>query len=214
MTKRLTDQEKKQFNEKIDNVLSKRIQIAEFPMDENGLYTFWRSIMPYDVIMALDTVNGDSLGASLMNERTRVEFNTGPFHNSIRADSRVWSTGRGGITVNDNHPMYEVLHDFAAIRYRVDNETEATGNFARNLIFHASAAGQIKRVWPELASFLSKQANDSLREVQRASRIPPSVNMEEFHKNSEMFNRVLAEGHILPDLEHNSMTFAVRILSP
>ena len=214
MSKRLTDQEKKDMKELTYNLLGKRIQMAKFPMTQEELYGFWQGLMPVGVVEAIHTINTNEVVSGMLNTSNRIAFNAFEYRLDIYGDGLLWKTPRGGINIRSDHEKYKELHDFMALRHRVEAETKLTNNVVRSLVSHATAAGQIKRVWPELASFLSSEAASSLRDVTRASRIPPHFNIENFNARKDMLNRVLAEAHILPELVREKLSFSVSLNSP
>lgn len=210
MSKRLTDQDKDSMNSKIFSLLYKRTQMAKFPFNTTDeLYEFWRTVTPSTLVRALDILDNDDTMRGLLGGEYHTTYRVGDYIIGVHSGSKLWETPKGGLVISDNNQQYEALLEFATLRFKSDHETAITNNVARHLIYCANAAGQIKRAWPELASFLNGEAAESLKSVQRASRLPPGFDMEPLTSNIDMFNRVIAEAHILPEPKHEELSFTV-----
>jgi len=212
MSKRLNDNEKDRMRERITKLIGKRIQMAEFPFAESqDVYDFWERNIDPEFKHAIDVLRNSKAGIGMLDRSYYISLRVGDFRVEVSCDEYFyWSSPDGGFIVPDIAPEYEALKLYAETMHRVVKESDDTISEARSLIHEANAAGQIKRVWPELASFLGNEAAGSIRSVQRASRIPGGYNMEEFNEHSDMFNRVLAEAHILPDLVRGNIDTSVR----
>lgn len=209
MSKRLTEHERDRMSSSVHSLLERRIQMAKFPVEDDRLYEFWRTLVPDEVTKAIDVLVASDY-KSMVDTDWRIGIILGDNKVTISPDeSMYWSTGRDGIPVPETHPMYKPITEFITLRIRINYETMVTQKVARELIWTVGAAGQIKRAWPELASFLSPEAKDSVRSVQRASRLPVGFNMTDFNANRDLYNRVLAEAHILPSDHMNGASYEV-----
>lgn len=211
MSKRLTEYERDHMTQRVDALLKRRKQMARFPVvDTTEMFKVWKGLVEPELKHSIEYLMNSHLGANLLSTYNYIDLNVAGYTIGIYSAYRPWRTSSDGLLVPDAHPLWKELKEFADIRYRTDHESTGARKWATELIEVSNAAGQLKRAWPELASILGDDAADSIKTVQRQSRLPPGWDEYEFNKERDTLNRVLAEAHILPEEYDGRMTFTVR----
>lgn len=205
MTKRLTETERERMSTRIHNVFGYRKHMGNFPLEtRDQAYDFWLGLIPQEVSSAIVTMKEDDLAKHMLSENWRNDFRLCIDEHTDYTISlsvrMLWYSTNGGWVVPHDNPMYEKLKEYVVNRERVDAETAKAVDWAIDLVQAANAAGQIKRVWPELIKMLGVDAANSLKNTQRASRLPNNFPYKEFMQEYDDLNRILAEGLMLKGL--------------
>lgn len=203
------------MKEKIYSTLNKRTQMALLPFDEQGILQLWHDYTPREITDAIDILSAYPITNAIIDQTRYIRFNASGYTVEIYLPKyHIIATPREGLVLPDDDQRCIQLIDFAKLSLRIEEETRATYYKACSLIDLAGAAGQIKRAWPELLSFLSKVAANSTNGTQRASRMPKGWDETEFDSNKDLYNRVLAEALILPVAEVSINTTILKKPTP
>jgi hypothetical protein len=112
-----------------------------------------------------------------------------------------------GILMYPDHPMHRLLMDYGEQISTVDKQNTETLSTSRELIHACNTWGQVRRLWPEVFTFLPANTGKVrvVNEQKQQSRLPPSLSEhpERLHAlmmKRDMANRILTQAVLLKSM--------------